>query len=88
MNNEVRSSYLTRDRVMGLLTDEEIATVCSAQAEISLAEGEEFLDLKHLNLGVRRSGNATATPMGRVLPKKAICESTWLELLRQITPGT
>jgi len=83
MQNETRNEYLTRERVLKLLSDQEVASVATAEMAESLADGDEYLDLERLHEGVLKAGSS-ATPMGRVLPKKAIHESTWGKLLKQL----
>lgn len=83
MRNTNRNEYLTRDRVLKLLSDQEVASVATAETAERLTAGDEYLDLERLHEGVQRAGSS-ATPMGRVLPKKAIHESTWSNLLRQL----
>lgn len=72
---------VTRERILELLTDEEVARVCTAEDEARLGEGEEYVDLAHLELGVRRGG---ATPMARVLPRQAIGAATWAKIVAQL----
>jgi hypothetical protein len=87
MKPSKRSEYLTRDGVLKLLSDDEVASVCTAETADHLADGEEYLDLAHLDLGVRRA--AVATPMGRVLPRKAVHEGTWGKIMASlVTPPT
>jgi hypothetical protein len=83
MQNAVRNEYLTRDRILALLSDQEVASVATAETTDRLADGDEYLDLEQLHEGVQTAGSS-ATPMGRVLPKKAIHESTWRKLLKQL----
>ncbi|HEX2877790.1 MAG TPA: hypothetical protein VHP33_41355 [Polyangiaceae bacterium] len=83
MQNASRSEYVTRDRILKLLSDQEVASVATAETADRLADGDEYLDLERLHEGVQRAGSA-ATPMGRVLPKKAIHDSTWDKLLEQL----
>ena len=52
-----------------LLSDDEVASVSTAEAAAGLSDGDECLDLEQLDRGVRRA-SATATPMGCVLPEK------------------
>lgn len=82
MQNATRSEYFTRERVLTLLSEQEVASVATSETD-DLADGDEYLDLEHLNEGVQRAGSSAA-PMGRVLPKKAIHESTWGKLLKQL----
>jgi hypothetical protein len=83
MQNPSRSEYLTRDRVLKLLSDQEVGSVATAETADRLDDGEEYLDLDRLHDGVQMAGSA-AVPMGRVLPKKAIHASTWDKLLDQL----
>lgn len=83
MQNATRNEYLTRDRVLNLLSEQEVASVAIAETADRLADGDEYLDLEHLHEGVQKAGSSAA-PMGRVLPKKAINESTWGKLLTQL----
>jgi hypothetical protein len=83
MQKQTRSEYLTRDRILKLLSDQEVASVATAETAESLTDGDEYLDLDRLHEGVQKAGSS-ATPMGHVLPKKAIHESTWGKLLKQL----
>ena len=83
MQNATRNEYLTRDRILKLLSDQEVASVATAETAERLTAGDEYLDLERLHEGVQKAGSS-ATPMGRVLPKKAIHESTWGKLLKQL----
>jgi hypothetical protein len=75
-----KAEYITRERVLKLLSDEENARVSMAETKPQLADGEEYLDLENLEQGVR-SAHGTATPMGRVLPRKAVADATWKKIL-------
>jgi hypothetical protein len=82
MTNE-RSSYAARDRILELLSDEEVASVSTAESQVRLSDGDEYLDLEQLDQGVRRAHGQT-TPMGRVLPRKAVRAATWTKILTQL----
>jgi hypothetical protein len=88
MKTATRSEYLTRGRILELLSDEEVASVANAESAERLADGDEYLDLDQLGIGVQIAG-AAAAPMGHVLPKKAIHEGTWSKLLNELqrAPG-
>lgn len=83
MKNDKRSDYVLRDSILKLLSDEEVARVSTAETAPRLADGEEYLDLGRLDLGVLRSGDVSA-PMGQVLPRKAVRETTWIQILTQL----
>ena len=84
MRNE-RTQYLTRAGILKLLSDEEAASVSTAETSDRLSDGDEFLDLKHLEHGVRRAQNLTRIPMGRVLPRKAVNADTWTKIVEHLT---
>ncbi len=77
MNVDKRKEYVTRDTILRLLSDEEIARVSTAETATTLADGEEFIDLGAPEHGVRRAGSAMVSPMGQVLPRKALLPHTW-----------
>ena len=83
MKIDERAGYVTRDSILKLLSDEEIARVSTAETAAGLAEGDEYLDLEHLDQGVRCAGG-TAAPMGRVLPRNAVHTNTWSNILTQL----
>jgi len=83
MTNELRSRYTKRDKIMKLLSDDEVARVSTAETARGLAEGDEYLDLEHLDRGVLRAPD-THTPMGHVLPKKALHALTWTTVLAEL----
>jgi hypothetical protein len=79
-----RSAYVTRESILKLLSDDEVAKVSTAETASGLEAGDEYLDLEHLDRGVLRGGGATV-PMGRVLPRKAVHPGTWTKILAQLT---
>ena len=87
MKTDGRNQYQTRDQVMKLLSDAEVASVSNAETAEKLPDGDEFLDLTQLGKGVQRAGKS-ATPIGRVLPRKAVHEKTWKKILTSLGPPT
>jgi hypothetical protein len=83
MKSEKRLEYLTRDGILKLLSDEEVASVSTAETAPRLSDGDEYLDLEQLSLGVQRAPRP-ATPMGQVLPRKAVREATWAAILTRL----
>jgi hypothetical protein len=83
MKNEQRRHYLTRSGMLKLLSDEEAASVSTAETAERLEEGDEYVDLGHLEHGVRRA-KGTRMSMGRVLPRKAVREATWTKIVDQL----
>lgn len=75
MNTRQASQYATRDAVMNLLSDVEVARVSTAESAPNLSDGDEYVDLERLDSGVQRA-RAVPTPMGRVLARNAVHETT------------
>ena len=80
MKNEKRVDYLTRDNIMRLLSDDEVAAVSTAQTAPHLADGDEYVDLGTLSRGTH-GGHGVTTAMGHVLPRKAVADATWQRIL-------
>ena len=80
-----RTEYVTRDKIIKLLSDEEIAKVSNAETAFVLAEGSEYLDLEHLDKGVQRSQSGTQFTIGNALPRTAVSRETWDKLLAQLS---
>jgi len=85
MNTDKRTAYVTRDDLLKLLSDDEMASVSMVETS-ALTDGDEYLDLEHLDKGVLRAkGKATpTTQMGHVLAKKAVHEKKWNKILAQL----
>jgi hypothetical protein len=86
MNSHKRIDYLTRDGVLKLLSDDEAASVSNAESAEKLSEGDEYLDLEHLDEGVQKADGLIVI-MGRVLPRKAVRETTWSKILAVVDGG-
>lgn len=83
MKSNDKYRYLTRLRILKLLSDEEIGSVSTAQTAAGLSAGDQYLDLSRLDQGVRRAVGAPV-PMCRVLPKKAVRRATWIQIVAQL----
>jgi hypothetical protein len=76
-----RTEYVTRDTILRLLSDDEIARVSTAETAAHLAKDDEYIDLEVPDQGVRRALGNEAIPMGRVLPRKAVHAKTWHQIV-------
>ena len=84
MTDAKRTEQVTRDTIMKLLSDEEMARVSTAETASLLGEGQEYLDLKHLDRGVQRASAATKVTMAHVLPRHAVRNETWTKVIAQL----
>jgi len=83
MNDEQRSQFTNRRRILCLLSDGDVATISRAEAEGRLEDGDEYIDLGHLELGVCRA-RGVATPTRLVLARKVVAESVWSNILAEL----
>ena len=84
MTKSSRAEYVVRKAILDLLSKDEIAKVSTAEAATGLAEGQEYVDLEHLDLGVQRAKAVTKGTMGHLLPRSAVGEDTWNKVLAQL----
>jgi hypothetical protein len=78
------TQYVVRDRILKLLSEDELARVSTAETAARLTDGDEYIDLEHLETGVRKAGGKTTTAVERALPRKAVAEATWRAILVQL----
>jgi hypothetical protein len=83
MNNIAKTEHITRENILMLLSDDEVAGVCTAETAVHPLEGEEYLDLDDLEQGVR-STIGTSPKMSRLLLRRAVHQKTWDKILQQI----
>lgn len=84
MTTPARADYVSRDTLLKLLSDEEIAKVSTAEAASSLSQGAEYIDLEHLDQGVRRADPGTKVTMGHVVPRSAVSTASWTRILAHL----
>jgi hypothetical protein len=77
-----RTELVFRHSILGMLSDDEVASVSTAATAMGLSDGDEYLDLEQLDRGVRLAG--MSAPIGRVLCKKAVRKTTWSKVLTQL----
>ena len=83
MNKAERTGYVTRDSILKLLSNDEVDRVTTAETTVRLANGEEYVDLAELQLGVQRA-KGERTAMGNVLPRRAVLEETWSKIVAKL----
>lgn len=71
-----KAELLTRDAILMILSDDEVASVSTSETALKLPIGDEFIDLEQLERGVQKTVKGPV-PMGRILPRKAVHEKTW-----------
>jgi hypothetical protein len=78
-------SFVMRDAILDLLSNEEVADVATDASAQKLRPGDEYLDLEHVELGVRQA-SGLATPPGYVLARTAVSDVTWRRIVTTLLP--
>lgn len=84
MNEQNRNEFITRESLIKHLSDDEVARVSLAETKANLVEGDLYLDLEQLELGVLTAAQGQAPAMGQILPRKAVQTRTWDWILTQL----
>lgn len=86
MKNDQRAAFVSREAILGLLSDEEVARISKAESALRLAKGAEYVDLVHLERGVQNAPTTTSAK-GRLLLRSSIRAATWKKILQQLGGG-
>lgn len=86
MTNDKRSEQVSRNTILSLLSEEEVARVSTAETDDNLTDGDEYIDLMNLGRGVQRA-NGSATSMTSVLPRRAVAYGTWSKIVTRLHSG-
>ncbi len=81
MTNDNRAEYVTRELLLKLLSDDEVAKVSTAETATALSDGDEYVDLQELGQGVRRANGKPLPAITRVIPRKAVRADTWRKIV-------
>jgi hypothetical protein len=84
MNDSTRIDHETRQRILMLLSDNDVARVSTAEATARPLDGEEYIDLEELDRGVR-SALGTTAPMNRLVLRRSVNEATWNKIREELT---
>jgi hypothetical protein len=76
---------ITREHIMALLSDAEIAKISSAEAARRPIEGDEYIDLESPGAGVHQVHAVSAVHPGHILPRSAVSDATWAKIIAAIT---
>ena len=77
--------HATRDAIWELLSERDLGHMSRRDGGSELIEGDEYVDLGHLQGGVRRmEGPSPAT--GELLPRNALEGATWSRICARLVP--
>lgn len=83
MNTDEKAQHVTRENILMLLSDDEVASVSTAETMVRPLDGEEYLDLEDLEQGVR-SALGTMPSMGNMLLRRAVHQDTWEKIQKEL----
>ena len=73
-----------RNKIVELLSDAETGRVSNAEGGHCLPQGDQFIDLSNLSIGVQTAGPALATELGEIVPKSAVAQGTWDKIVSEL----
>jgi hypothetical protein len=80
MSGDAKRELVTREAILALLSDAEVAKVSRAEDAPRLVEGDEYVDLEHPSAGVRQV-HAASPPPRTALVRSAIRDETWAKVM-------
>ena len=84
MSQDQKKKAITRETILALLSDVEVAKVSSAEGVPRLIEGDEYVDLENIAAGVRQVHASSHVRPGHTLPRSAVSDSTWAKVVRAV----
>jgi hypothetical protein len=84
MSAKSKVDLMTRDAILGLLTDAEVAKVSNAEDAPTLIEGDLYVDLLDLEAGVQEVQATPRTAPSHALPRSAVSDASWAKIVRAI----
>ena len=80
-----RPAYLTREALLSLLSDDEVARVSTTEASQRLENNEEYIDLFHLWEGLLTVNASSVLKMGHLLARNSVGKETWTKICSRLT---
>lgn len=88
MNTETKKlDFNTREALLKLLSEDEIARLGTNDAGPRLPDGDEYVDLEQLRKGVQRVAPYSIVRMGHVLPRSGVSAETWRKICARLAEG-
>jgi hypothetical protein len=74
----------TREAILALLSDAEVAKVSRAEDGARLVEGDEYVDLEDLASGIHQVQATSRSAPGHFLPRSAVSDATWQRIVKAL----
>ena len=75
---------LTRESILALLTDAEVAKISAAESAPRLVEGDDYLDLEDLAAGVQQVHAIPRAKTSHVVARSAVSDATWAKIVSAV----
>jgi hypothetical protein len=79
-----KKNLMTRETILALLSDNEVARVSDAEGLKRLIEGDEDIDLKDPAAGVQQVQATPRTAPANTLPRSAVSDATWAKIVQSV----
>jgi len=79
-----RSELISREAILELLSNEEVARVSTDESSRQLEYGEEYVDLLRLNQGVQSVKELSGARVPNALPRRDVQDATWAKIVAQL----
>jgi hypothetical protein len=83
MSPDRKKEAVTREAILALLTDAEVAKVSRAEDARRLIEGDEYVDLEDPTAGVRQV-HERSPQASHALPRSAVSDATWAKIVAAV----
>lgn len=85
MNTNTMKFAVTREAILNLLTDAEVANVSRDEGQPRLARGDEFVDLEHLDLGIQKARFSPLVELDTAVAHGSVSDATWAKIVQAVT---
>jgi hypothetical protein len=76
---------ITRESILALLTDAEVAKISAAEGAPRIIEGDEYVDIEDLAAGVQQAHAVPRAKASHVITRSAVSDATWTKIVRAMT---
>jgi hypothetical protein len=77
-------SLVRREDILNILSDAELEKVTSMEEPLKLQEGDEYIDLGHIDRGIQEVHAKSNINVGNIIPHSAVKEETWKKIIKKI----
>jgi hypothetical protein len=84
MKTENEKEYITRQEILDMLSDEEVTKVAIEEEPSRLIEGDEYIDLEHLERGIQQVLGGFKKDSNNVLARSVVRDETWAKIINKL----